>query len=245
MPARASWITDIGARWKCSSWKGLCQPSHPWDTESRSIAKWQKDGWELVDQSAATLHTTLNFRRVKRKVPWIPIAGAVLVLAIIGGVVGVLASKGSSSNAGPVASQTPSATLTPTPEASASGEPAILTARNSKEFAVLLALRDNCDDSIAPFAAKDQDRTIEFDGSVADVAKYEIGYDILIAPGDKGPQSGIGPGFKYAGVSMRDLNITGADAVAVGDLVHVVARVGEYNQTQCLFFLEPTSTRIR
>lgn len=62
-------------------------------TEARSITKWQKAGWELVNQSAGTLHTTLNFRRAKPKVPWLPIAvvgGVVLFLAIIGGTVGAL-----------------------------------------------------------------------------------------------------------------------------------------------------------
>ena len=36
-------------------------------TEARSMAKWQKDGWEYVDQSQGSLRTTLNFRRVKPK----------------------------------------------------------------------------------------------------------------------------------------------------------------------------------
>ena len=38
--------------------------------ESRSIAKWQEAGWELVDQRTGTLHTTLDLRRLKPEVPW-------------------------------------------------------------------------------------------------------------------------------------------------------------------------------
>lgn len=49
-------------------------------TEGRSIAKWQNDGWELVDQNASTLYATLNFRKVKPDVPW-------KLLALLGGIV--------------------------------------------------------------------------------------------------------------------------------------------------------------
>ena len=54
-------------------------------TEARSIAKWEKAGWELVDQNQGTLRTALHFRRSKPKVPWVLIAvaaGVVLLLAI-------------------------------------------------------------------------------------------------------------------------------------------------------------------
>jgi hypothetical protein len=36
-------------------------------TEARTIAKWQKDGWELFTQSKGTLRTEMTFRRVKPK----------------------------------------------------------------------------------------------------------------------------------------------------------------------------------
>ncbi|MBN1093432.1 hypothetical protein JKP75_13190 [Blastococcus sp. TML/M2B] len=70
-------------------------------TEGRSVAKWQKDGWELVDQSAGTLHTTLNFRKPKPPLPvrQIAIAGAaVLVLAGVIGVGALLEGNGDSKN---------------------------------------------------------------------------------------------------------------------------------------------------
>lgn len=62
-------------------------------TESRSIAKWQKQGWELVDQNPSTLHTTLNFRKVKPDVPWklfAVLGGVVLVLLLIGSIASAL-----------------------------------------------------------------------------------------------------------------------------------------------------------
>jgi hypothetical protein len=59
--------------------------------EARVAAKWEKEGWELVDQAdAPMLRTSLTFRRAKKQVPrWAWIAGAsvavVCVAAIITG----------------------------------------------------------------------------------------------------------------------------------------------------------------
>src|SRR4051794_25450228 len=40
-------------------------------TEARTIAKWQKAGWELDTQSQGPLlRTEMTFRRVKPKAPW-------------------------------------------------------------------------------------------------------------------------------------------------------------------------------
>ena len=136
-------------------------------------------------------------------------------------------------------------------ESSESDAEQILTAENSKEFAALLAVSDSCDKSIEPFAAKYRVRTIEFDGSIAAMAKhdsYETRYDILVSPGDEGPESVRGLAFKFEDVNVLDLHLTGAnipDAVGPGDLVHVVAPVDDYNPKQCLFFLKPVSTEIR
>ena len=38
--------------------------------EARSIAKWEKEGWEFVSQAPATLlRTTLAFRKPKKPIP--------------------------------------------------------------------------------------------------------------------------------------------------------------------------------
>lgn len=232
-------------------------------TEVRSIAKWQEDGWEFVDQNQGTLRTTLNFRRPKLKVPRVPIAvaaGVVLLLAIVVGIGSALEggddkdtkSVKSPSETTVVAGEKPSET--PKAEESASDESdaeQILTVENSKDLAALLAVRDNCDETIGTFAAKYEGRTIEFDGSIASMhnhGDYKTRYDILVYPGDKGPKSVVGPAFKFDDVNVPGLHLTGGnipDSVGTGDLLHVVARVGEYNPDQCLFFLEPVSTEIR
>ncbi|WP_074315335.1 DUF4839 domain-containing protein [Micromonospora cremea] len=232
-------------------------------TEARSIAKWQKAGWEFVDQNQGTLRTTLNFRRPKPKVPWVPIAlaaGVVLLLAIVGGIASTLQGGDdkdpkptkSPSETTVLASGKPSAT--PKPEESASDESdadQVLTVENSKDFAALLAVPDYCGETIGTFAAKYEGRTIEFNGSIASMLNhgdYNTRYDILVHPGNKGPKSSVGPAFKFEDVNVPDLHLTGAnipDSVGTGDLLHVVARVAEYNPEQCLFFLEPVSTEIR
>ncbi|MGC3862301.1 DUF4839 domain-containing protein [Micromonospora chersina] len=231
--------------------------------EARSIAKWQKAGWEFVDQAQGTLRTTLNFRRPKPKVPWVLIAvaaGVVLLLAIVGGIAGALGG-GDDKDRGPAKSPSEATVVaggkpseTPKPTESASGESEadqVLTVENSKDLAALLAVRDYCDETIGTFAAKHEDRTIEFDGSIASMSNhgdYKTRYDILVHPGDKGPKSVVGPAFKFEDVNVSDLHLTGAnlpESVGTGDLLHVVARVGKYNPDQCLFFLEPVSTRIR
>ena len=124
----------------------------------------------------------------------------------------------------------------------------VLTADNSKEFAQLLKVGDGCDGAVAPFAAKYSGRTIEFDGSISSKADDGTRYDLLVAPGDKGPNSAVGPNFKFEAVSVSDLNFAGSKApnsVREGDRFQFVAKVGEYNQDQCLLFLEPVSTKVR
>ena len=99
-------------------------------TEGRSIAKWQNDGWELVDQSASTLYTTLNFRKVKPDVPWKLLAllgGIVLFLVLIGGIASALDGgdeKGADvARPAPAASSEPSEEPSPEPEVSDSATP--------------------------------------------------------------------------------------------------------------------------
>jgi len=233
-------------------------------TEARSIAKWQEADWELVDQNQGTLRTTLNFRRPKPKVPralLTVVAGAVLLLAIVGGI--AVAVQGGDDDQGPSQSAPPSDTTvvasgkpsdTPEPEESASKESyadQVLTIENSKDLAALLAAGDSCDDLVGTFAAKYEGRTIEFDGSIAHMQNYgdySTRYDILVYPGNKGPRSVVGPAFKFEDVNILDLHLTGTnipDSVGTGDLLHIVARVGGYNPASCLFFLAPVSTEIR
>jgi len=127
----------------------------------------------------------------------------------------------------------------------------VLTADNSEEFAALLAVSDGCDETIAPFVAEYGGRTIEFDGSIANMANHgdsDTRYDILVYPGNKGPESTVGPAFKFEDVNVFDLNLTGSkipDFLDEGDRFRFVAQVVKYNPNQCLLFLTPVSTRVR
>jgi hypothetical protein len=54
--------------------------------EARSVAKWEKEGWELVSQTPAKLlRTTLIFRRPKKPIPkwvWAAVAATVVILGL-------------------------------------------------------------------------------------------------------------------------------------------------------------------
>lgn len=243
--------------------------------ENRSIAKAQKEGgWELVDQAQGTLRSQLNFRRVKpetflskfwevfrglgRAKQLAVVAGvAVLVLVAAVGIGIASANNKSDTNAANTAtkstesasvkeSPTPSPTPTPSKEAGP-----VITAENNKELSALLNTGDTCDPSMTQFATKYQGRKIEFDGSIVNMQhheKYNTRYDILLGPGNAGPNTGVGPAFKYDNVNMFDLNLIGKDSpssVTAGDKFRFTATVGTYNPKQCLFFLTPVSTTVR
>ena len=126
-----------------------------------------------------------------------------------------------------------------------------MDATDATAAAALLTVPDYCSETIAPFVDKYSGRTIEFDGSIADMAShgdYDTRYDILIAPGDKGPEPTVGPAFKFEDVNVFDLNLVGVnkpDAIGEGDRFRFVAQIVEYNPTQCLLFLKPVSTGVR
>jgi hypothetical protein len=75
-------MADDGVRYELKTAKAMR------GTEGRSIAKWQKDGWELVGQSPSTLYTTLDFRKPKPALPvrQLLIGGAAVL--VLGGVIG-------------------------------------------------------------------------------------------------------------------------------------------------------------
>ncbi|MEU4621301.1 DUF4839 domain-containing protein [Actinoplanes sp. NPDC023801] len=192
--------------------------------------------------------------------PWrlLGVGAAVLaVVAVAGGVAAALGDEGgktdgetkaapSTTTAAP--SRKPSAA--PTPAASESPAIEVITSRNSREFAALLKA-DTCDQANVDFAAEYTGRTVGFDGSIVDMAPhgdYDTRYDFVLAPGNKGPKSTVGPTFKYEDVNVFDLNLTGdkiPDTVGEGDRFRFVAEVREFNTVQCLFYLDPVSTEVR
>jgi hypothetical protein len=230
-------------------------------TEGRTIAKWVKEGWELDAQSQGSmLRTDLTFRRAKAKAaPWrvLAVAGAVLVLALviaIGVVTERRGGSGTTDAAAVTSAQDESPAAATTSEAAPTQTTAeeILTAENNPELAALLALKDPGAASVGEFAAKYRGRTIEFDGNIGAMnnhGDYKTRYDILLSSGDFSETSSSGPNFQFRDVNVTlDLHLTGSNipgAIGVGDNLHVVAQVGDYNSTQELFLLEPVSTEVR
>lgn len=144
----------------------------------------------------------------------------------------------------------PSTSPIRTPAGAAAAAP-VLTTENSPVLAAFLKVGDGCDDAVAPFARKYAGRTIRFNGSIAALANhgnYKTRYDILVSPGDQGPNSTRGPALQFQDVGIVDLKLSGSnvpDALGPGDLLSVTAEVGQYNPTQCLLRLKPVKTQVR
>ncbi|MEU0061730.1 DUF4839 domain-containing protein [Streptomyces albidoflavus] len=224
-------------------------------TSGLVISKMEKDGWELVEQAQGTLRSTLEFRRPKKPQPWLLIGTAAAVLVILTIVIGAASAlsdggekKGESDKSAAAASEKPSATPTPTAAESAATE--VITPQNNPEFAALLKA-DSCDDANLDFASRHEGQTVAFNGSIVNMASHgddDTRYDFLLGPGDKGPNTTVGPAFKYEDVNIFDLKLTGKKIpalVGAGDKFRFVAEVGEFNADQCVFFLDPISTGIR
>lgn len=237
--------------------------------EGRTVEKWQKDGWELVSQTAGSLQTELTFRRPKPKTSWrnIAILGGIVVVLSVALLIWQAFGSDDSTEAGHTApSETSSAEpTTPSDQADVSsstappvGEPdasetatQVLTVETSEELAQLLSGPSD-GASVAAFAEAHAGDLIEFDGSIAAMAphgSYATRYDLLIAVGDYSETESFGgPNFQFRNVNITfDLQLTGdvPDTIGVGDNVHIVARVVEYESDTLLFLLEPVETSVR
>ncbi|MFE5300062.1 DUF4839 domain-containing protein [Streptomyces sp. NPDC056632] len=227
-------------------------------TDSLVISKMQKDGWELMERGQGRLRSTLEFRRPKKPLPWLLIgaaAAAFVTLAIVIGVAAALSDEDEKTDGADrstaAASEKPS--TAPSPTTAEPAEPAateVITPQNNPEFARLLKA-DSCSEANLNFATRYKGKTIGFNGSIVDMAphgNYKTRYDFLLGPGDEGPNTAVGPNFKYEDAGISDLKLTGKKipaTVGEGDKFHFVAVVGEFNTPQCLFFLDPVSTEIR
>jgi hypothetical protein len=246
-------------------------------TETKTIAKWEKDGWEVERRDQGVLRTELTFRRVKpktfgtavlaafrrldRKVQVLAVSAAALVLLgiLVGVVVGTQGRGGPSQSATdadagvsaePSESQAPAATSSAVPPQAAEDEP--LTVENNADLAALVTITDPSVPAVGEFAAKYRGRTIEFDGNIAYMnahGSYTTRYDLLIMTGDYSATASSGPNFQFRDVNItNDLHLTGSnipETIGTGNNLRIVARVGDYNSTQELFFLEPVSTEVR
>ncbi|MFN8191550.1 MAG: DUF4839 domain-containing protein [Nocardioidaceae bacterium] len=152
-------------------------------TEARSISKWQAQGWELVDQTPGKLRTNLRFRKPAPKAPWIPIAAllglGVLILSIVG-IVSLFqdddqpASKPALQFQPEVIGSDSAAVAAEPEETTAASDDAdeAITSKNDDTFAAVLAADSECANTIKKFAKENAGRTIEFDGSIADMANH-------------------------------------------------------------------------
>lgn len=233
--------------------------------ESRTIAKWEAEGWEAVSQTAGRIQTEITFRRPaprSRRLLWI-VGGGVftLVLAVIFaiGIIGErdtdsteTASSAPSEIAASREQPSPEATGTAMPTASPVPDDVILTPENSPEFASMLALTDTCSPDIAAFAAAHRGQTISFPGSIVAMGPHDgarTRYDILINAGDFSETFAVpGPDFQFRDENtVGDLNWVGlvTDTIGVGTNLGVTAEVDRYEERSCLFLLDPVATTVR
>lgn len=233
--------------------------------ESRTIKKWEADGWEFVSQAPGKLQVELTFRRPQsksRRLLWIVGGGVVALVVVIIAVVGVVSEKGSapeSANAAPSETSTAAASRQPASETtsraaqSPSSKPdgGVLTPKNNPEFAAVLALTDTCSPKIAAFARKYSGRTIKIAGSVWAMAPHDgakTRYDILINAGDFSEKAATGPEFQFRDVNTaNDLHWVGdgPETIGVGTNLTITAEIDRYEKRSCLFLLEPVATAAR
>jgi len=231
-------------------------------TEARTIKKWEKTGWEAIDQKTARLRTEITLRRPSPKKPWLLFAagGGVVVLLIVfalimGATESTDPSKGASQPAEPSQTTEPADESSASPEATqAAADPAdeVLTAENNDDFASLLDTTDTCSDQIGAFASTYTGRTIQFDGSIGAMAPhgdYDTRYDMLISLGDFSETTSYGgPSFQFRDKNIRDLHLSGdhtPDSIEVGENVRVTAEVDKFLSTPCLLLLDPVETEVR
>ena len=127
----------------------------------------------------------------------------------------------------------------------------ILTESNCKDLKQILNTKDEYDPCIKEFAQNYAGRTIEFDGNTAYAQQhgdYKTRFDYLIYAGDYSKTDALGPSFQISDVNYSDLHLTGdnvPDTFSEGLNIHIVAMVGEYNETSGLFQLKPVSIKMR
>lgn len=137
-------------------------------------------------------------------------------------------------------------TATPTEEL-----PAILTAKNNKDFAALLKSGE-CSKYVAKFAKKYEGQTAQFNGNISVMGPHgdmETRFDFLISVGDFDPDKGSGPTFVIRDKNVVfDMNVTGdniPEYIGEGQNFRFTVELGEYNPDTCLYMITPVETKVR
>lgn len=98
-------------------------------SEKLMIAKWEKDGWEIVAQNTGKLRTELVFRRPKPPFKWKPLAVIGGVLVVLFTFIGIMAAVTGGDDNAPTPADTASAeAVAPRDEPSAEPEEPIASA---------------------------------------------------------------------------------------------------------------------
>ncbi len=232
--------------------------------ESRTIAKMEDLGWDLVAQEpSGALRTALKFRRARKRmstkslIALASVGAAVVIALIIGGTIEKKDEPISSPpSESPLTASQPtesSAPESPSPKTSeAATEDTVLTTKNNSQLASIMKDTDYCSENILNFADQHRGKTIRFNaniGALNNHGSYKTRYDILIGYGDFDPNSQPGPAFQFRDVNTTsDLNYTNSndsETIGVGDNIVVTAKVREYEPRTCLFLLDPVQTEFR
>ena len=127
------------------------------------------------------LSMVASFRGPQPKTRSVLVASCALTLILVAGIIGiVVGTQGGADTPNPSAAQAKASTAT---QSSGPNNEQVLTTDNSVQVAALLKVSDYCDGTIAPVADELGGRTIEFDGSIVNLANhgdYDTRYDILV-----------------------------------------------------------------
>jgi hypothetical protein len=233
-------------------------------TESRTIKKWEGDGWELVSQTPGRVQTEIILRRPKpksRRLLWI-LGGSAFVLVLATVITVGVIREGSAApveTTDPVPSRSaaaPSVETSPEPANAAptsapEQDDVVLTPESSPELAALLAVTDYCAPDAAAFAAAHGGETIAFPEYVGGIGPHDgatTRYDILLGAGDFSETSAPGPSFQFRDVNTTsDLGwvVAAPDAIGAGTNLNITAVIDRYEENSCLFLLDPVTTSVR
>ncbi len=137
--------------------------------------------------------------------------------------------------------------LQPDPASEAELEEVILTVENNEDFAEVLATKGEFSPLFTEFAQKYKGQQIEFDGHIDYVVNhgdYDTRWDILLSVGDWIDENTVSPGpiFKFNDVNTSNMGIEDLFLpayICIGSDVHIIARIGEFNEDTGIFLLTP------
>lgn len=127
-----------------------------------------------------------------------------------------------------------------------------ITIENNETFAAIMIDQSGDSTKILNFVEQNKGEIIEFEGHISHMmyhGDYETRYDVLINSGDFEKTTEIGtqwgPNLKFEDVSAFDMNPTNTDTIKMGQNMHIVAKIEEFNPDIGIIFLDPVSLTLR